>query len=88
MAFQLFKISCLLAILNSVAFAAEEAPVWLRQTSTQSLPAYPKEVHAVVLLNEGRVAVDGEGRITTVVRYAARILSREGRGAAVAATRS
>ena len=84
MAIQLFKISCLLAILNPLAFAAEEAPVWLRQASAQPLPIYPKEVHAVVLLNEGRVAVDGEGRVTTVVTYAARILSREGRSAAVA----
>src|SRR5262245_59229749 len=71
----------LLALLGGVS-AADEAPDWLREAASLKSPVYDKEVSAVVLLNEQRVSVDEDGKVTTVERHAVRILSRDGRNAA------
>jgi hypothetical protein len=74
-----------LLILPSAVFAtADEAPAWLKQAAAIATPSYPKEVHAVVLHSEARKIVEEDGRITTTRTYAVRLLSREGRGEAVA----
>lgn len=62
--------------------AADDSPPWLREASGVSLPQYDKTVPAAVLLNEERVTVADDGRVTTVERYAVRILTREGQDAA------
>jgi hypothetical protein len=56
----------------------------LRQAAAVTVPAYDKKVSAVVLLDEQRVTVDDEGRVTTVRNYAVKVLSREGREDAIA----
>jgi hypothetical protein len=62
----------------------DEAPSWLQQLAKAPVPAYEKDVPAVVLLNEQRSTVSDDGRITTVTTYAVRILLREGRSFAQA----
>ncbi|HXT65090.1 MAG TPA: DUF3857 domain-containing protein [Pyrinomonadaceae bacterium] len=64
--------------------AADDAPPWLQQAAKLPVPAYDKDVPAVVLQNEQHVTVSEDGRITTVTTYAVRILLREGRGYAQA----
>ena len=71
---------CLAACLQAAAAAkGDEAPAWLRQAVSITVPAYGKDVHAVTLHHEARKTVEEDGRITTVTYYAVRILTREGR---------
>ena len=67
-----------------VRAASDEAPAWLQQAAKVSVPAYEKDLPAVVLQREQHVTVSAEGRITTVTLFAVRILIREGRGYAEA----
>src|SRR5438132_6338696 len=60
-------------------FAAEEAPAWLQAAAAISVPAYERDVPAVVLQREQHVTVNEDGRVTTVTTFAIRILLREGR---------
>jgi len=57
----------------------DDAPPWLRQASVLTLPAYDKEVTAVVLVDDGTVTVSEDGRVVRVCNFAVRILRREGR---------
>jgi hypothetical protein len=68
--------------LSGPALAANDAPDWLRQASLAKTPVYGKDVPAVVLLNERTITVGEDGKVTTFERYAVRILSLDGRGAA------
>jgi hypothetical protein len=71
---------CLAVYLQTGASAkGDEAPAWLRQAASITVPAYGKDVHAVTLHDESRKTVEEDGRITTVTYYAVRILAREGR---------
>ena len=63
---------------------SEEAPQWLQQAVTIKVPAYDKDVEAVVLRNDQAVIVNEDGRLTTTTTYAIRILTHEGRGYAQA----
>ena len=73
----------LVLLVAAVSFAGDDAPGWLQQAASLKHPAYDKDVKAVVLLNESTVSFDG-GKLITTERYAARILTREGRKEAVA----
>src|SRR5215813_1906773 len=73
-----------LAFMGAPGLAGENIPPWLQQVATASAPPFGKNVPAVVLLDESRTAIDEDGHVTTTRYYAVRILSREGRGAAVA----
>lgn len=76
-------LGCLFMLLPGAAvFAANDAPDWLRQAASASAPVYGKTVPAVVLLNERTITVGEDGKVTTLERYAVRILSIEGRNAA------
>ena len=70
-------------LLNSIALA-DDPPPWLKQAAAANVPAYGKEVHAVVLHDESRRTVEEDGRVRTFNYFAVRILSREGRREAVA----
>jgi len=59
--------------------ASDDAPPWLQQIAKQPVPAYDKDVPAVVLRDDQHVTVSEDGKITTVTTYAVRILIREGR---------
>jgi transglutaminase-like putative cysteine protease len=65
-------------------FADDEAPAWLRQAASATLPVYSKDVSAATLFHEQRVTVNEGGKVTTTTYGAVRILSVEGRSAAVA----
>ncbi|HKP85630.1 MAG TPA: DUF3857 domain-containing protein [Blastocatellia bacterium] len=73
-----------IAVTNAPAVSGEDAPSWLRQAASLSAPGYGKEVPAVVLLNESKVTVEDDGKVTTTNYYAVKVLTREGRDAAVA----
>lgn len=65
--------------------AADPPPQWLQEASKLTAPAYDiKDIPAVVLKSEETVTVNSDGTITKTVRYAIRILVREGRSEAVA----
>ncbi|MDH3493668.1 MAG: DUF3857 and transglutaminase domain-containing protein [Acidobacteriota bacterium] len=70
--------------LAAPAFSFGSPPSWLRNAAGQTVPAYDKNISAVVLLDEQEVTVDKKGSIITVERYAVKILTKEGRGTAVA----
>ena len=68
----------------NVSAIVDDAPPWLRQTSSINPPVYAKDVPAVVLYNEQQVTLENERKLITVENYAVKILSREGRNFAVA----
>ena len=72
-----------LAILVSTAIASD-APAWMKQAMTASIPSYEKDVPAVVLRDEEQVTVGDDGKIVTTQNYAIKMLTREGRGMAIA----
>jgi hypothetical protein len=63
---------------------SDDTPAWLTQAAAQSAPAYPEDVPAVVLLNDKRLEIAPDGRVTTTTTYAVRVLRREGRDYAAA----
>lgn len=72
--------SCLVVLAVAVpAFAGDEAPAWLQQAASIPIPAYDKDVPAVVLQNDQHVTVNEDGRVVTVSTFAIRILVHEGR---------
>lgn len=82
---RLFGFFILMLLSASVAFAGgDEVPAWLQQAAAQRVPAYGKDVKAVVLLDESVVSIGEDGRITTTNNYAVRILAHEGREEAMA----
>ncbi len=68
-----------LLMMSAPVFAADEAPDWMKQIASASTPVYGRDVPAVVLLKERTVKIDEDGKVTTVERFAVRILSIEGR---------
>ncbi|HSE20336.1 MAG TPA: DUF3857 and transglutaminase domain-containing protein, partial [Pyrinomonadaceae bacterium] len=71
----------LLLLAGGIANAAtgDDNPAWLQQVTALKLPAYEKNVDAVVLLDESVTTIDGDGHLTEVRNFAVRILRREGR---------
>jgi Domain of Unknown Function with PDB structure (DUF3857)/Transglutaminase-like superfamily len=61
------------------ARAGDDLPSWLRQAAASTPPSFGKEVPAVVLWDESRIAVDEDGRVVTTNYYAVKILTRDGR---------
>lgn len=79
----ILSLSFLLTV-STFALAGENAPAWLEQAAAAKPPTYEKNVTAVVLRDEQQVTLDANNKLTTVERYAVRILTREGRRHAVA----
>ena len=64
---------------------ADDPPAWLLDAAKQPTPSFEmKDVPAVVLRNEETVTVNSDGNVVRTLRYAVRILIREGRKEAVA----
>jgi len=79
------KLSFCFLLFAAPAFASgEDAPAWLRQAAALPIGNYDKKVSSVVLVDESIMTVGDDGRVTTVSTFAVRILTREGRNAAVA----
>ena len=75
----------LLVTLAAPAFAVgDEAPPWLHQAATMKVPAYERDVPAVILRNEQQVTIGEDGKMTTITTFAIRVLLREGRDYAYA----
>ncbi len=70
----------------SPLLAADEPPSWLRQAASLSLPSYDKETKAVTLVDETKVTVGEDGKVTTYTMHAVKVLNREGREEARART--
>lgn len=66
--------------------AGDDAPAWLRQAAMLNPSISDKEAKAAVLNDETRITVAEDGKILTVTTWAVRILTREGRGRAIAST--
>jgi len=80
----LIVVAILLAVTGVQARAGDDVPGWLRQAAaTNTASGYEKIVPAVVLLSERDVRVEEDGKITTTERLAVKILTNEGRAAAV-----
>jgi transglutaminase-like putative cysteine protease len=87
MLYRMIGLCCVvLALAATTRAAGDVVPAWLQQAAALNVPAYDKDVHAVVLHDEATVTVGEDGRQTTVTTWAVRILHREGRGYAYAST--
>ena len=62
------------------AVSGDDTPSWVQQAAAIKVPAYDKDVPAVVLVNDKMTTVDADGRVIEVVNFAVRILQRPGRG--------
>jgi Domain of Unknown Function with PDB structure (DUF3857)/Transglutaminase-like superfamily len=82
---RLFIVCCLIAGASSLALAGDDVPSWLQQAAAAKIPVYDKDVPAVTLLKEEQVNVGADGRLTIVRTMAIKVLTREGRGYAMAA---
>ncbi|MGH9775284.1 MAG: DUF3857 domain-containing protein [Candidatus Acidiferrales bacterium] len=78
---KLFRLAacCLAALVSAAASAAANAPDWLHAAAQQSLPQYPKDTVAVILLDEQFTIVKDNGDIETTYRRAYKILRPQGR---------
>jgi len=77
---------CLALILSagSIAFG-DQPPDWLQEAAKAKTPDFDiKNVPAVILRNEESIVVSPDGTVVKTVRYAVRVLIREGREEAVA----
>ena len=76
---------CFLLVLSvSRVLAFDDAPSWLQQAAALKVPVYERDTPAVVLQNDRQVTVSDDGKVTTVITYAVRVLIDEGRDHAVA----
>ena len=55
------------------AAPGDETPQWVQQAAAIKVPAYDKDVPAVVLLDESFTTISADGRINEVYNYAVRI---------------
>ncbi len=73
------------ALTAGIRPALAGVPDWLRAAAQASLPKYPEDTNAVVLLNEQITTVKDSGEIRTLYRRAYKILRPEGRDLGVVA---
>lgn len=74
----LTAIAFALGLMSVNARAGDDAPPWLRAAAGLSIPAFQKEVPAVVLADESVVTIDDDGRMTRNDFYAVKVLTRKG----------
>jgi hypothetical protein len=70
-------------LLVATPVLADDTPPWVQQAAAIKVPAYDKDVSAVVLLDESLTSINSDGRVNEVNNHAVRILRREGRGYAI-----
>ncbi|MDQ4122728.1 MAG: DUF3857 domain-containing protein [Acidobacteriota bacterium] len=82
----LIALFCLnLFAFNALAATGDSAPAWLSQSAAARVPAYDKDVPAVVLYDERIVNLSSDGQLTITSNFAVRMLNREGKVFAKAA---
>ncbi len=67
------------ALLSCIPGAKGGVPEWLRAAAQTSLPKYPDDTNAVMLLDEQVTSISASGEIKTRYRHAFKILRPEGR---------
>ncbi len=75
----LFSFLLFLALLMAAPAVRASTPDWLRAAAQQTLPEYPKDTNAVMLLSEQITTVKDSGEIETLYRVAYKILRPAGR---------
>lgn len=70
-------------LFGRTAYAANSVPDWVKEAAQQTVPHYSESTKAVVLLNETVFTVAPDGRATTHVREAVKVLRPTGREEAV-----
>lgn len=70
--------------LASVAIAGDSPPPWLAEAARVSVPAFEKDVPAVVLVDSRSLTLGSDGKLVTTRNRAVRILNKEGREEALA----
>lgn len=80
----LFALAFLCIFWLSPSVRADDAPGWLRQTASVNLPAYDKDIPAVVLFEEKSVTLNSDGKMVTSINSAVKVLTREGKDFAIA----
>ncbi|HZS47448.1 MAG TPA: DUF3857 and transglutaminase domain-containing protein [Blastocatellia bacterium] len=76
-----FSVALLLFFLSVIpAMAADSAPPWLQTAAQQSIPKFDKDVPAIVLWDEGTVSFNDKGLLVKHMRYAIKLLTRDGKG--------
>ena len=75
------RIACL-ALLFAMPAISSVIPDWVHQAASQTLPAYPPDTNAVVLLVDTTYTVNGPGDVTEHHRRVVKILRPEGRNEA------
>jgi transglutaminase-like putative cysteine protease len=74
------RIVCIALISAAPAFAANaNVPDWVRQAASQTLPTYPSDTNAVVLLDDTTYTVNGPADFTEHYRRVVKILRPDGR---------
>ena len=73
-------LACLLAAPATAFAKSDSVPDWVRAAASQTIPAYPPETNAVVLLDDTRYTVAPDGRAVEHVRHVVKILRPQGRG--------
>ena len=68
--------------LPALASKPDSVPDWVRAAAAQTLPHYPAETNAVVLLEDTTYTVAPDGRAVEHVRHVVKILRPQGRGEA------
>ena len=68
---------------SQTAFAKDSVPDWVRAAAAQTLPTYPAETKAVVLLEDITYTVAPDGRAIEHVRRVVKILRPQGRDESV-----
>ncbi len=76
---KLARLAVLAAFLTALPAAQASAPDWLRPLARETLPSYPPETDAVVLLHDELTVVQPDGEIKTRYRWVYRILRPAGR---------
>src|SRR5437868_83879 len=66
MLYRIFLLGLVILATSTCALAGgDDAPAWLQQAAAAKVPAYEKDVPAVVLYNEQSVSVGEDGRVVT-----------------------
>lgn len=81
---RIFIFAILILLSVGLAFGGDSVPGWLSSAASGGVPTYEKDVPAVVLLSEQSTTLGSDGRLVTTENYAVKILTRDGRGYAVA----
>ena len=76
----------LMSAATVLALPGDEAPPWLQQAAAIKAPPFDKKVSALVLVDDATMTVGEDGSVVTTYNYAVRVLTREGKDAAVAVT--